>query len=74
MEGSECPLQFYLTVLLRIFLLVAAARQIALRPGIDVIGKGHINASKAEQFNSLSSAAYLIGGPRAFQRLISVSF
>jgi hypothetical protein len=73
--SSECPIAgFYLTVLLRIFLLVTPALQTALRPRIDVIGKDHINAGKAKQFNSLSRAAHLIGGTRAFQRLVSVRF
>ena len=37
-----------LTVLLHILALVAAVRCVVLMPTIDVVGKRHINTSKAE--------------------------
>ena len=43
-------------------------------PGINVVGKSHVNAGKAEELDSLSRIVHLIGGTSAFQRLLSVRF
>jgi len=54
--------------------LLAAVRRTMLMPAIDVIGKDPVNAGKAEELGTLRRIVHLIGGTRAFQRLLSVRF
>src|SRR5260370_32376337 len=63
-----------LTVLLHILVLVAAVRCAVLMPTIDVIGKRHINTSKAEYLDALAQTVNLLAGTHAFQCPLSVPF
>lgn len=41
---------------------------------IDVIGKRHVNTGEAKQLDTLPRMMRLVGGSRAFLRLLSVRF